>query len=135
MVGGGGSDNNSNSHLPGEGGGENGTGNGYSTGGSLNQAGSASYGTGGFGYGGSRIDGHSNGGGGGGWYGGSSTTNNGWSPGGAGGSGYVWCSKYAPYYPSGKSSLLTTLNYLTDYSMSNGVRTGNGQAKITLQSD
>lgn len=50
--------------------------------------------------------------------------------GGAGGSGYVYTSSTASNYPSGCK--LNNSYYLTNTSMSNGQRSGNGQAKITL---
>lgn len=98
----------------------------------------------GFGVGGSQTK-CCSGGGGSGWYGGSSSNlNNGHGVGGAGGSGYVYCSSKASSYPSGCK--LDSSFYLTNATTIAGNcsfpdpsgtssetgHSGNGFAKITL---
>ena len=88
----------------------------------------------GFGNGGSYKGSTSVGMGGGGWYGGgsggdaASDTRQG---SGGGGSSYIWNDDNKSYYPSGKSSLVTSDFYIEPVSMTEGARPGNGMARIT----
>ena len=124
VAGGGGGGGEDTGDSYGHGGGTTGTSNYYP--GTQTSAGTG----GGFGYGGSTGSGDG-GGGGGGWYGGGtiSASYGGDTQGGGGGSGYVYTASTASYYPNCQ---LDTTYYLDSTSMSIGVRTGNGFAKITL---
>lgn len=100
----------------------------------------------GFGVGGSNRNYNHNSGGGGGWYGGCAydSSNNGWGRSGAGGSGYVYNSSTAKFYPSGCK--LDSSFYLSDSKTIAGNtefpnvdgsgqergHCGNGYVKITL---
>lgn len=70
--------------------------------------------------------------------GGSACSNSGHNTGGGGGSGWVYTESTYNYWKNnsteGKSGKwkLDSSYYLTNTSMSNGIRDGNGQAKITL---
>ena len=97
----------------------------------------------GFGVGGTHID-YSASGGGSGWYGGAASNNDGCVTGGAGGSGYVYCSSTASNYPNGcklDSSMYlsnaSTLPGNSSFPTPNGSSTetghsGHGYAKITI---
>ena len=133
--------------VAGGGGTDGSTGNGGGAGG-LTGGSSSSHGSGGtgatlsaagtyragFGYGGSGTSGKGGhaGAGGGGWYGGGGANPDGSADddrGGGGGSSFTWNSQTKGYVPSGYS--VSTAYYMTSVSYSNGVRTGDGYAKIT----
>lgn len=78
------------------------------------------------------LAGEGNGNGGGGWYGGGAGGQNGSNSSGGGGSSYAWCEELASYYPSGKSSKVTTSFYLTDVQKEGGANAGNGKATIKV---
>ena len=134
IVAGGGGTDGSAGHAGGAGGLTGGSTAGYGSGGvggTLSTAGAHSAG---FGYGGpgtSRSGGHA-GAGGGGWYGGGGSvpdTSGDDDRGGGGGSSFTWNSQTKGYAPSGYS--VSTAYYMTNVSYSNGVRSGDGYARIT----
>ena len=85
-----------------------------------------------FGYGqpSSETQSEDGGGAGGGWYGGYASIH--CNCGGAGGSGYIWTSSTAGYYPSGRNAKLTSDLYMTDVESKNGYKWGDGYATIRL---